>query len=111
MVGVDRDADGAEAGGAVAGVWPQPLVFWAVAGGAVDHRDGAGVLAVGDVGGVDRVGGLVDRDPQGVGTPNGGVAGVMVAGVWPQPVVLAASQVAPLITYTLSPTNGAVSRS
>jgi hypothetical protein len=25
---VDGDADGAEAGGALAGVWSQPLVFW-----------------------------------------------------------------------------------
>jgi len=33
---------------------------------------------------------------------------VMVAGVWPQPMVVAASQVAPLMTYMLSPPNGTV---
>jgi hypothetical protein len=39
--------------------------------------------------------------------PTGGFeASVTVPGVWPHPVVFAASQVAPSIAYTLLPRNG-----
>ena len=61
------------------------------------------MLAVGDVRRVDRVGGLVDRDPEGVG-PDRGVGGKLDGGrACPQPALFAASQVAPLTTYTLLP--------
>ncbi len=54
-----------------------------------------------EVRGVDGVGRLVDRDAHRVDPVLTAAGPVMVAGVWPQPVLFVASQVAPLITYPL----------
>ena len=103
--GIDRD-DRAEAGWSGGGRLTAAGGVLAVAAGAVDDRDGAWSFAVGEVCGVDRVRGGIDRDPGRVGLLAGRVVWIRCRGVdghgrqggAPQPDVTAASHSAPLMT-------------
>ena len=69
---VGGDVFGSEAGRGGGGRLAAAAGVAAVAGGAVDDGGGAGELAVGEVRGVDRVGGLDDGDPDRVGVGGAG---------------------------------------